>query len=132
VTSTSPAVSNGAAMAPSNAWRIARATALPSAANRGLPVADADDASRSRDAPDLVVGQVAQVVARPLDAGVRDDHGPARECERLDDRPRRSVGEVEDDPALFHATDDRATLLREPSLRDAMGGSGEIGVDEVG
>src|SRR5262245_60581361 len=102
------------------------------AADRGLPEADAHDAARARDPPELLVREVAGVVAGSLYSRVRDDHGTAGHREHLLDRPGRRVGEVDEHRPLLEPVHDLAPQGREPALRDAVGGARDLVVEEVG
>ena len=72
------------------------------AAAGGVPEPDPDEAAGRGDPRELRVGQVARVVEHAADAGVRRDDGLGGQRERVVDRPRRRVGDVEQHAARLH------------------------------
>ena len=90
------------------------------AAARRRPEPDADDAAGRGHAADLLVGQVADVVGHAADARVRDDDRAGRDGERVVDRGRRRVRQVEEHRARLHPPDHLATEVGQAALLDAM------------
>ena len=121
---------------PVTAWRMARATAAASSRTprrcRSPQKPIPTSAARAGDAAQLVVGEVAHVVAGALHAGVRDHHRPPGHGHRVRDGAGRGVGEVEQDPPLLQAAHQRhGRVRRESALRHAVGGARPLRVEEV-
>ena len=114
------------------AWRIARAmAATSSAAAGGRPEPDADHAAGVGDPAQVRVGQVAGVVARSANAGVRRDHRAPGHRQDVIDRRRRGVGDVHDHAPGLHPLDHLAPGRRQSALGDAVRGAAEGVVEEV-
>lgn len=102
------------------------------AADDGVPEPDADESAGGGDAFDLVIGEVAGVVAGATDAGVGDDDGQAAECEDFVDNFRGGVGEIDEDVEVLHELDDLASGGGESAFFDAVCGAADVVVEEVG
>jgi len=102
------------------------------AAHSGLPVTDADDAAGLGDAAELVVGEVARVVAGSLDAAVGKDDRTSGDGEHVANGLRRGMGQIDNHAAGLHEANEFAAFFSEAALGDAVSGAGERIVEKVG
>src|SRR5512143_3341896 len=102
------------------------------AADGGLPVADADHAAGAGDAAELVVGEVAPVVAGAAHAAVRDDHRLGRHRQHVVDGGGGYVRQVDQHAELLHALHQVAPLVGEAVLLQPVRRAAERVVEEVG
>lgn len=101
------------------------------AASGHLKIGDADDAAGAGDAAEVVITEIADIVAGAFDAAVRDDDGAGREGEDVVDGFRRCVGDVDEHAPGFHAAEHCSSEIGETALLRAGGGTGELRVEEV-
>ena len=96
-----------------------------------VPEADAHQPAGRGDPAQLVVGEVAPVVGRRADAGVRRDDGARGHAHHVVDRGGRRVGHVRDQAARLHLADELAAERRQPALGDPVRRPAVRRVEEV-
>ena len=101
------------------------------AAGCGFPVADADDTAGPRHGFELLVAQVAHVVARTLDTGVRHDDGTRGHGQYVVERLRRRVSEIDEHLLRLHPANELPAGLRQPAPADTVRGSADLVVGEM-
>src|SRR5213594_4581814 len=73
-----------------------------------LPVTDPDHTTRSGYPSDLLISDIARVVAGSFHSGMRDDHGPGRQGEDILENFARSMRQIYNHVPGLHSPDHRS------------------------
>src|SRR5947209_639043 len=101
------------------------------AAYRSFPVANPDHTTRSGYPSDLLISDIARVVAGSFHSGMRDDHGPGRQGEDILENFARSVSQIDNHVPGLHSPDHLFSFRGQPAFLKPMRRSADVVVEEV-
>ncbi|MNQ64446.1 hypothetical protein D3C85_788700 [compost metagenome] len=101
-------------------------------ADRGIPIADANHPAGGGDALDMGVTEVAGARAGAFDAGMGHQHRTLGHAQHIVDQRTGGVGQVHHHLLFFQAGDHAAAEGGQAALLQAVGGTADLVVEEMG
>src|ERR1041384_6942868 len=96
-----------------------------------LPVTDPDHTTRSGYPSDLLISDIARVVAGSFHSGMRDNYGQSCQGKHILEDFARSVSQIDNHVPGLHSPDHLFPFPAQPAFPKPMGRSADIVIKEV-